>query len=405
MSDATNETAQPAPERASNVTRLTLGDREFILLGTAHVSRDSVNEVAGAIRDLSPDRICVEIDDARHKSLVEKRSWESLNIYQVIREKKGFLLLGNLVLSSFQRRMGAELGVTPGEEMLAAIEAAKELEIPASFVDRQIHTTLRRAWSRAGFWGKNKMLAALLGSVFSREKLPAEEIEALKEQGALEGMMNELATYLPAAKEVLIDERDQYIAAKSYAAEGSRLLVVVGAGHVPGIVRWLTSIHEGQGQPDLEALDTVPPPGKLRRAIPWVIPVIVAGLIGWGFARSGWDGGLQMLLRWFLVNGILSGLGAIIALAHPVNIVVSFLAAPFTSMNPTIGVGFVSGLLEAVLRKPRVVDFEALQDDITSLRGFYRNRITRILLVFFFTTLGSAIGTFVALPFLFPGAA
>ncbi len=405
MSDATNETPQPAPERASNVTRLTLGDREFILLGTAHVSRDSVNEVAEAIRDLSPDRVCVEIDDARHKSLVEKRSWESLNIYQVIREKKGFLLLGNLVLSSFQRRMGAELGVTPGEEMLAAIEAAKELEIPTSFVDRQIHTTLRRAWSRAGFWGKNKMLAALLGSVFSREKLPAEEIEALKEQGALEGMMNELATYLPAAKEVLIDERDQYIASKSYAAEGSRLLVVVGAGHVPGIVRWLTSIHEGQGKPDLEALDTVPPPGKIRKAIPWVIPVIVAGLIGWGFVRSGWDGGFQMLLRWFLVNGILSGLGAIIALAHPVNIVVSFLAAPFTSMNPTIGVGFVSGLLEAVLRKPRVIDFETLQDDITSIRGFYRNRITRILLVFFFTTLGSAIGTFVALPFLFPGAA
>jgi len=405
MPDATNQQQDPAPEKATNVTRLVLGDREFILLGTAHVSRDSVNEVADAIRELAPDRVCVEIDEARHRSLVEKRSWESLDIYRVIREKKGFLLLGNLVLSSFQRRMGAELGVTPGEEMLVALEESKELGIPTSFVDRQIHTTLRRAWARAGFWGKNKMLAALLGSVFSNEKLPAEEIEALKEQGALEGMMNELATYLPAAKEVLIDERDQYIAAKSYAAPGSRLLVVVGAGHVPGIVRWLTSIHEGQGHPDLVRLDVVPPRGPVRKAIPWIIPVLVAGLIAWGFVRSGWDGGLQMLLRWFLVNGILSGLGAIVALAHPVNIVVSFLAAPFTSMNPTIGVGFVSGLLEAVLRKPRVIDFEQLQDDITSVRGFYRNRITRILLVFLFTTLGSAIGTFIALPFLFPGAA
>ncbi|MFW5684226.1 MAG: TraB family protein, partial [Spirochaetota bacterium] len=195
----------------------------------------------------------------------------------------------------------------------------------------------------------------------------------------------------------------QYIAAKSYESEGSRILVVVGAGHVPGIARWLTAIHEGTDEPDIERIDRVPPPGIVRKAIPWIVPAVVAGLIAWGFVRSGWDGGVQMLVRWFLVNGILSGIGAIVALAHPVNIVVSFLAAPFTSMNPTIGVGFVSGLLEAVLRKPRVVDFERLQDDIASFRGFYRNRITRVLLVFFFTTLGSAIGTFIALPFLFPG--
>ena len=390
-------------QQTSNVTRLTLGEREFILVGTAHVSRESVDEVTNAIRDEQPDRVCVEIDDARHQALVEKRSWESLDIYAVLRERKGFLLLGNLVLSSFQRRMGVELGVVPGEEMLAAITVAAELGIPTSFVDRPIHTTLRRAWARSSLWGKNKMLAALLSSVFTNEKLPAEEIEALKQGGALEGMMNELAAYLPAAKEVLIDERDQYIAGRSWATEGRRVLVVVGAGHVPGIARWLQSIHDGSQSPDLGALDVVPSAGPLRKIVPWIIPVVVAGLIAWGFIRSGWDGGVQMLWRWFIVNGTLSGLGAIIALAHPVNIVASFLAAPFTSMNPTIGVGFVSGFLEAVLRKPRVLDFERLQDDITTLRGFYRNRITRILLVFLFTTLGSAIGTFVALPFLFPG--
>jgi pheromone shutdown-related protein TraB len=389
----------------SNVTRLTLGEREFILLGTAHVSRESVDEVRRAIQDLEPDRVCVEIDEARHHALVEKRSWESLDIYRVIRERKGFLLLGNLVLSSFQRRMGADLGVTPGEEMLAAIETSRELGIPTSFVDRQIHTTLRRAWSQTGLWGKNKMLAALLSSVLTTEKLPAEEIEALKQQGALEGMMNELATFLPAAKQVLIDERDQYLAAKSYAAAGSRILVIVGAGHVPGITRWLSSIHEGREQPDLAALETIRPPGTVRKLLPWVIPVVVAGLITMGFIRAGWDGGLQMIWRWFLVNGILSGLGAIVALAHPLTIVISVLAAPFTSMNPTIGVGFVSGLLEAVLRKPRVIDFEQLQDDITHFRGFYRNRITHVLIVFFFTTIGSAAGTFIALPFLFPGLA
>jgi pheromone shutdown-related protein TraB len=389
----------------SNITRVTLGDREFLVLGTAHVSRESVEEVRRAIAEEAPDRVCIEIDEARHKSLVEKRSWESLDIYKVIREKKGFLLLGNLVLSSFQRRMGADLGITPGEEMLAAEQAATEQGIPVSFVDRQIHTTLRRAWAKSGFWGKNKMLAALLGSIFTKEKLEEKDIEALKEAGALEGMMNELATYLPAAKSVLIDERDQYLAAKSYAAEGKRVLMVVGAGHAAGIVTWLEKIHAGTEEPDLNEIDTVPPPGPVRKVIPWLIPALVAGLIIWGFVRSGWDGGFEMLLRWILVNGTLSAIGAIIALAHPLNIIASALAAPFTSMNPTIGVGFVSGLFEAVLRKPRVVDFEHLQDDIASIRGFYRNRITRILLVFFFTTLGSAIGTFVALPFLFPGMA
>lgn len=390
---------------SENITRIAFVEREYIILGTAHVSRESVDQVRTAIEEEAPDRVCVEIDAARQKSLTEKNSWENLNIYRVLKERKGFLLLGNLVLSSFQRRIGADLGVTPGEEMLAAVTAAKEKGIAVSLVDRQIHTTLRRAWAGAGFWGKNKMLAALLGSVFTREKLSGEEIESLKKQGALENMMGELADYLPAAKSVLIDERDQYIAGSVFAAEGTRLLVVVGAGHVPGIVRWLEKLHAGDPPPDLVTLDTVPPPGKLRKILPWLIPAIVAGLIAWGFFRSGWDGGLQMLLRWFIVNGALSGIGAIVALAHPVTILASIIGAPFTSMNPTIGVGFVSGALEAVLRKPRVIDFENLQDDILSIRGFYRNRFTRILLVFFFTSLGSAIGTFVALPFLFPGAA
>jgi pheromone shutdown-related protein TraB len=389
----------------ANITRLAVGGREIILLGTAHVSAESVTQVQEIIAEESPDHVCVEIDQSRYASLTQKNQWESLNIYRVIRERKGFLLLGNLVLSSFQKRIGVDLGVTPGQEMMAAVDAARKAEIPFSFVDRQIHTTLRRAWAKSGFFGKNKMLAALLGSIFTKEKLNAQEVEALKERGALESMMAELAEYLPAAKEVLIDERDQYLAANIATANGSRVLAVVGAGHVPGIVTWIRRIEEENNHPEMDVLDTVPPRGPVRKALPWVIPALVAGLIVWGFVRSGWDGGLQMLWRWILVNGTLSAIGATLALGRPLTIVATFLAAPFTSMNPTIGVGFVSGLLEAVLRKPRVADFERLSEDITTLRGFYRNRFTRILLVFFFATLGSAIGTFVALPFLFPGLA
>ena len=309
------------------------------------------------------------------------------------------------MLSSFQKRIGMDLGVKPGEEMRAAIEAAEANQIPFSFCDRDIQTTLKRAWVKTGFWGKNKLLAALLSSVFSREKFDAEEIEKLKQTSAVESMMTELAEYLPSVKHVLIDERDRYLATRIFQSPGERSVAVVGAGHVPGIIAWLERLDRGQASTDLSDIDSVPPPKPITRLLPYVVPVVILGLIVSGFVRSGWQGGFDMLLRWFLVNGTLSALGALVALAHPVTIIASFLAAPITSMNPTIGVGMVSGLMEAWLRKPRVIDFETLQDDILTVRGFFHNRLTHILLVFFFSTLGSAVGTFIALPFLFPQAA
>ena len=388
---------------SDSVTRVESNGREIIIVGTAHVSRDSVTEVKAIIADERPDRVCVEIDASRERALTEGNSWSSLDIFQVIKQRKGFLLLANLVLSSFQRRLGLDLGVKPGEEMLEAIESARELGIPYSLCDREIHTTLRRAWAKSSLWAKNKMLAALLGSIFTREKLGAEEIESLKRKSALDEMLDELSDYLPAAKKVLIDERDTYLAANIYTAEGAKIVAVVGAGHVPGIVRELERFGTSDELPVIDDLAVVPPPGIIARSIKWVIPAIVVGLIGWGFYRSGWDGGVQMLMRWILVNGTLSAIGAAVAFAHPITVIAAFVAAPITSMNPTIGVGFVTGLIEAVVRKPRVEDFEAIQDDILTFRGFFRNRLTRILLVFFFSTVGSAIGTFVALPFLMPG--
>ncbi len=389
---------------SQTTTTVQLQGREITIIGTAHVSRDSVDEVCAFIRTQQPDDVCVEIDAARYDSLISGKGWSQLNIYQVIRSRKGFLLLGNLVLSSFQKRIGMDLGVKPGEEMRAAIETAQANRIPFSFCDRDIQTTLKRAWSMTGFWGKNKLLAALLSSVFSREKFDADEIEKLKQTGAVESMMAELADYLPSVKHVLIDERDRYLATRIFESPGERPVAVVGAGHVPGIVAWLERLDRGESSTDLGDINTVPPPKTLSRVLPYALPAVIAGLIVTGFVRSGWQGGFDMLLRWFLVNGTLSALGALVALAHPVTIVASFLAAPITSMNPTIGVGMVSGLMEAGLRKPRVIDFETLQDDILTVRGFFHNRLTHILLVFFFSTLGSAIGTFIALPFLFPQA-
>jgi len=270
-----------------NVRRIELGSRIFLLVGTAHVSRESIDEVASIIEAEKPGRVCVELDEGRCRSMTKSASWESLDIGKVLREGKGFLLLANLALASFQRRLGGDIGVKPGEEMLAAVRTCERLEIPYSLCDREVQTTLRRAWARSGLWGKSKLLASLLSGVFTNEKLSAEEVEKLKEHDELDGMMRELADYMPSVKEVLIDERDRYLASKIFGQEESRVVAVVGAGHIDGIEAWLRRLAAGESSTDVADLDLVPPPSRLSKAMGWLIPLALVGLIAAGFFRSG----------------------------------------------------------------------------------------------------------------------
>ncbi|MBN2445070.1 MAG: TraB/GumN family protein [Spirochaetales bacterium] len=381
---------------SDNITKVKIGEREIILLGTAHVSEESVNEVEDSIRNEKPDRVCIEIDKSRYTSLTNKSMWKDMSIPQVLKEKKGFLLLANLVLSSFQKRLGIDLGVKPGAEMMKAIDISEELGIPFSFCDREIQTTLKRAWSKTGFWGKNKMLAAMISSVFVKEKLSKEEIEKLKEKNALENMMEELAQYMPQVKSVLIDERDRFLATKIFTSEGKKIIAVVGAGHVKGIITWLNNLHEGKASTDLSDIDVVQKKSFISQTIPFILPVIIVSIIILRFLFGGVKGGVDMLTTWILINGTLSAIGAIIAFAHPITIIIAFVAAPITSLIPVLGVGLFTGLVEYKFRKPHVADFENISEDLTSFKGFYRNRFIHILLVFFFSNLGSTIGTFVA---------
>jgi pheromone shutdown-related protein TraB len=382
-----------------NQIRLELGDREIILVGTAHVSKESIDEAGKTIRENKPDMVCVELDQGRYAVMTRKDNWESLNVIKVFREGRGFLLLANLVLSSFQRRLGMELGVKPGEEMCAAVETAYELGIPYVFCDREVQITLRRAWGRCGFWSKAKLLAALISSAFATEKLSEEEIENLKKRSELDGMMNELAEYLPSVKETLIDERDRYLAAKIWAGGGKRSVAVLGAGHLAGVRSHLERIAESGEKENLEALETIPARSFLSKFLGILIPLLIAALIAVGFFQ-GKELSLSMLLRWVLLNGSLAALGAIIALGHPLSALVSFIGAPIATINPFIAVGFFSGITEASIRKPRVEDAENLYTDIGSIRGIYHNRILRALLVFLLSSIGGVIGNFIAIPLL-----
>jgi len=389
---------------STNNVRLTLGGKEIHLIGTAHVSRESIDEVTGAIRDEKPGMVCVELDQGRYGAITQQDNWERLDITKVLKEGKGFLLIANLALASFQRRLGNELGVKPGQEMIAAVNTAQEAGIAFSLCDREVQVTLRRAWANCGFLSKCKLLAALLSSAFVTEKLSADEIENLKNANELDGMMAELAKYLPAVKETLIDERDRYLAIRigeeSLKADGS-VLAVVGAGHLKGIQTHLEKWGEGglaagESAAALASLESIPPRNRLSKAVKWIIPALLVALITVGFIRADFSDFLQMLWRWVLWNGGLAALGCIIALGHPLAILVSFLGAPFTTLNPFIGVGIISGLVQAAVRKPRVCDVEGISA-IAGLKDIYRNRISRILLVFFLSSLGSSIATLPAL--------
>jgi pheromone shutdown-related protein TraB len=378
-----------------------LGGKEFVLIGTAHVSRESIDEVSAIIREEKPDLICVELDEGRYASITQKESWENLNMVKVFREGKGFLLLANLVLSGFQRRMGAELGVKPGEEMKTALDIASELSIPYALCDREVQVTLRRAWTGCGLWSKSKLLSALLASAFTTEKLSAEEIENLKNRSELDGMMEELASYLPEVKKTLINERDQYLAAKiwtSTPAEAKRIVAVVGAGHMQGIKACMEKISAGEKDADVSALNKIPPRSFLSKTLPFLIPLAIAALFVSGFLRGGAGVSFSMLRTYILWNGSLAALGAIIALGHPLSVMAAFFFAPITTFTPFIGVGLFSGVIQASLKKPRVIDAQAIIDDVGNLKGFYRNRITRALLVFFLSQMGGAMGTFVTIP-------
>jgi pheromone shutdown-related protein TraB len=384
----------------TSVRIIELREKKIHLVGTAHVSAESVSEVRSTIAAELPDRVCVEIDAGRFATMTEQPSWEKLDIVKVLKDGKGFLLLSNLVLSSFQRRMGKNLGLKPGDEMKAAVEEAEARAIPYSFCDREVQVTLRRAWSRSGLWSKAKLLASLVASTLSNEELKPEEIEKLKDASVLDEMMAQLADYLPSVKEVLIDERDRYLATKIFQAPGSRIVAVVGAGHCGGIEAWLRALDSGEASLDLSGIESVQPKRRLGALAGWIIPALLLAMIVYGFIRSGVTTSLGLLAKWFIIHGIAAAVGTLLALGSPVAIFASFAASPVVVLKPFLSIGLVAALVEAWARKPQVKDFETLSEDILSIRGFYRNKITKILLVFFFASLGGAIGNFISVPML-----
>ncbi len=374
------------PER---VTHVTVNDKDVYLVGTAHLSNESVEDVQTTVEMVKPDAIGVELCQGRYQAMTQAGNWSKMDIFKVVRQKKATFMLAQLVMTSFYRRLGEKLNIQPGAEMLKGIELAEDTGAELVLADRSIEITLKRVWGYLGFWNKVNLFSQLAAGILFREEIDSDMIEDLKKQDQLEAVMAEFADKFPEIKRRLIDERDTYLAQMIRTAPGKTIVAVVGAGHVAGMTEQI------QQDQSLDELNELPPKSPWLKLVKWGIPLAIIALLFYGFTK-GAAHGIENIYIWLAVNGLLSALGAALAMAHPLAILSALVAAPLTSLNPFMAAGFVAGIVQAAIKKPTVSDLEDLPDAISTVKGFWTNPVIRILLVVFLANVGSVIGTYTA---------
>ncbi|MHB8072375.1 TraB/GumN family protein [Desulfosporosinus fructosivorans] len=375
-------------EENEHITRINLDGKEFILIGTAHVSKHSAELVKKVIESEKPDSVCIELDEPRYQTIIDGNKWKETDIFKIIKEKKATLLLINLVISSFQKRMAKQFGINAGQEMIQGAESATEIGATLVLADRNIQITFSRIWNGVGLWGKAKLMTAIFMSIFDDEDISEEELEKMKSQDMLNSILNDFTINFPKLKIPLIDERDQYLSQKIKQAPGPKVIAVLGAAHIPGIKEEIKKEH------DLARLSELPAKSKALSIIGWSIPLLILAVIVYTFIANP-TAGVQQTISWVLWTGSFAALGTALAFGHPLTIITAFVAAPITTLHPLIAVGLFTGIVQAYLRRPSVRDFENLSEDVFSLKGFWNNKVTRVLLIVTLSNLGGSIGTII----------
>ncbi|MHB8151287.1 MAG: TraB/GumN family protein [Desulfobulbia bacterium] len=384
-------TAESASNYPPDVHCLRLGNREIFLIGTAHISKESVDLVRQVIAKERPDCVCVELDEKRYEALAKRKTWELLDLREIIRKKQLSTLLINMILASYQKRLGDQMGVKPGTELLEAVQEAEKYGIPVALCDRDVRVTLRRAWQSTSFWRKNYLLASILTSMFEETEITEDKLRELKESDVLSELLSELGHAMPELKQVLIDERDTFLAEKIKGAEGKRLVAVVGAGHVAGIKTALGEDRSGQ----MEGINIIPPVSPVWKVAGWAIPaIIVLALVAIAVTKGAEVAGDNVLF-WILATGLPAAFGAILALAHPFTILGAFVGAPITTLLPVLGVGHLTAFIQVMAQPPLVIEFETVLQDMASVRGWWRNRLLRLFLAFMLPSMGAVAGMWV----------
>lgn len=368
--------------------------REIILIGTAHISNASKELVKQTIEQEKPDTVCVELDEGRYKSLKEPDRWKNTDLKEVIKKKQLATLIANLVLGSYQKRMGAQTGVKPGAELKEAAEIAESNGTQLVLSDRDIKITLKRAWACTPWYRKFSLLGGLFASIFDKTEISEEDLSKIKEQDALSTMMQEFGKTFPEVKQVLIDERDQFLASKIKSAPGKKIVAVIGKGHMKGIARIIETDEE---LPSEESITVIPKGAPIWKIIGWAIPVaIIASILFVGY-EAGFEKAGVLSLQWAMYTGGGAMLGTIIAGGHPLTVLVALVMAPFTGLTPLIGVGFFTALTQVYMRPPRVQEMETLSDDIWQVKRWWKNRVTRVILCFLCPGIPAIIGKVLAI--------
>jgi len=383
-----DSTSSAYPEE---VEVLELDGRRIVLVGTAHVSRESVELVRQVIERERPDAVCVELDQRRFDALSQRKRWEALDLREVIRKRQLTTLMLNLFLASYQKRLGGKLGVVPGSELLAAIEVASQCGVPVVLCDRDVRVTLRRAWGSLSLARKSMLLSSILASAGDAPEISEEELRRLRRKDVLSELMQELGRAMPELKRALIDERDAYLATKIRQARGDKLVAVVGAGHLAGMAEALRERRDA----DLEELERIPPVSRMWVALGWGVTALIVASIAYIGVTQGPSAAGENALIWVLAHGIPSAVGGVLAAGHPYTIVSAFVAAPFTALSPLIGAGQVAAFVQAYVVPPRVYEFQSVGEELSRPSAWWRNRLLRVFLVFFLTSFGSMLGTWV----------
>ncbi len=372
-----------------NIEKVNYKDKEIYLVKTAHVSKNSIEDVKKCIDEVKPDVICIELDEDRYSKINNPEAWREQDIVKIIKEKKVGFLLVNIILSSFQRRMAKNMDTNTGGEMIEGIKSSEELHVPLVLADRPIRTTFSRIWNNLGLIEKSKLIVSIISSIFDDEEISEEDLAALKEADALEAALNEVGKEFPVVKKILVDERDQYLSTKIKNADGKKIVAIIGAAHAKGIINNLDK------DIDLNKLVETKKKSSFGTIVKWFIPLFIIFMIVYTLVTNK-DVGLSQIKSWILWNGTLSALGTLLAFGHPLSILTAFIMAPITSLNPLLAAGWFAGLTEAIIRKPKVKDFEDIAEDTSTFKGFWKNRVTRILLIVVFANVFSSIGTIVS---------
>jgi pheromone shutdown-related protein TraB len=371
------------------VRRIFLDKREIVLVGTSHISKESAELVKEVIEKENPDIVCLEWDKTRYNKYMNPDEWSDTDIVQVIKQKKLIVLISSVIYSLIQKHLAKINDSVPGAEFFQAVNSAEKSGAKLALVDRDSQITFKRFWRLIPL-RKKALFPHAFGKVLEGAEDSKEEMKKLLNSENFEPIFEQLQQTYPELWESFLIERDLYMSTKILNEEGKKIVVIIGQAHLNGVEK---NIKENR-KANIEELDELPPKLWSTRVLESIIPLIIIGLLIYSFVL-GMDIGINQIIRWGIWNGGVAALFTVLALANPLTVITSLVLAPLATLLPMVSIGVFSAIVEATIRKPKVHDFQTMDEDLLSIKKIYKNRVLRIFLVFILASIGGTVGNII----------